>query len=1594
MKQKLYYLLALTFLLLIGGGTNVVFADANTTLISGITLPSLPSGTYEGGTEVIHKNSNKAVVCDKDGNSVMQASSPGYGNPTAENFTWANAYDGSNDGGWSTTGATWDAPENSIFVGSGAYTNSSNTHYVNFARRCNIRTVRTFAYRFTNCGGVSALVKSQGDTSGAGAVLAVYQVGSSDALTLVDSRTSITMSVDVITVDGLNKDNTYVAYIYGENGSNGELYEIAFLAPPSATAPTFSTNLPATVTVGVGSSKTFTVASSNAVSYQWYKGSSSTANPASDTQLGTGASYTYTAPNAEGTEYIYCVATNENGSTTSNVCTVTVAEFQTVTFGLTRPLTVDATDATKGTMGDNVWNTADDTFTLTEIMGSEVSIDGGNRSYVIDNVTYTAVKSYKKGVNRSSFDEAQYAGYSFVIPDGKKLDITKVDARLSDASDCTWTWKIEVQDADGNTLWNTGDRTTNPKSTTTASISDNSLATKLAGLVSGTYYAKIYFYQGGTTKCNTIDLTFTGNLKDADATAPTVTIASEQTMVKDAANTIASVVQAYPEATAYQWYSCDDDQGNNPVVVEGQTTSTLTVTPSAEGTLYYYLAVTNSAGTTNSNVCTVTVVAEAEFSNFEAILNSGTGSLIATDERTEGNAVPFGISVDNEGNAVRVAEDSPLAFATVSGNWHSNEHGLNNFKTVVKVPGNVKIKLGTCAWGGNVTIKNASNETVATANTNNGACYHQNTSANKVTVYYEGPATTLTIEGGNYVPFISIESVPNLSTYTVTFKNGEETVDTRTVYNDEVEAQAIGTLPEVTAAQGKRFRGWYVASDGSEGKVKTSTVPSSDITYYAVFMDTPVTTAGYYMPNNGLELANVLEYIEETSAASAKIFLKNGTYTLPRGASRHYTHKHSQTSAVLWDGDAYDPITYLKSSNVSFVGQSRDNVVITNNIPNTQEYIFSGQYGNANIYEGIGQSDVIQIDGNVSGLYWQDLTVSTGMEDGYGRDIAIQDKGTNNIYKNVSLHGYQDTWTSNKDNGLYYFEGGVVRGRTDYLCGKGDIYFNGVELRQLKGGYAAVPSKPASVGWVFKDCVINGDEADVDGNYTLGRPWGNGTLVAVFIDTKMNVKPSAIGWNEMSGGWPARFAEYNSFDANGNAISLTGRKTTFADTHQNNPVLTAEEAATYSDMTNMYGNWNPAQYTVQATVSNVKLNGSTLSWEGTSDAYLIEKNGEFVALTSETSYTVSGPGNYTVRAANARGGFGEPAESTAGKVTISYEIGTNTTSFTCTPSTTDDKITFAQVPYTLYADPMALDAKPDLSVKLTCGTADAAAATVTFAVPDGYAFIPYTAKAKVQPVTNNAMVKLTLSDDNNTMSNSAASFKQGSITTSTLTATETKYYTGTVTFSIYCYENGGKGYRLGTPITISGELVEVVTTNTHGNASHVASKALDFSGVEGVKAYIATAADAQGITLAEVTEVPAGTAFVVQATEKAENTYYVPTTTEEVTLSSQNVFEGNATQATATEAGYTYYALSKSKGMFAKVGSSVQSIPAGKAYVKLAANAGNAKETLAFFFGETTGIAEAEEAEAQQGGVRKQLINGRLVIIKGDKRYNAAGAEF
>lgn len=379
-----------------------------------------------------------------------------------------------------------------------------------------------------------------------------------------------------------------------------------------------------------------------------------------------------------------------------------------------------------------------------------------------------------------------------------------------------------------------------------------------------------------------------------------------------------------------------------------------------------------------------------------------------------------------------------------------------------------------------------------------------------------------------------------------------------------------------------------------------------------------------------------------------RIFIKQGDYKIPADEKSKVTGS---------DGKSYaNPTTYMNTPNVSIIGEGMDNTSLTNTVPN------SGQ--SANVLEGIGRGDVLCLQKGATNTYFQDLKMYSSMGDAKGRDIVLNDQSNKTICKNVNLWAYQDTYVSNNQNGKFYFEDGILRGRTDYLCGKGDVYYNNVELWICeKGGYLAVPSQPKKYGYIFKDCTIKDATAakDLNGNYTLGRPWGKGTPIALYIDTKMEAIPSAAGWNEMSGGYPKRFAEYNSYTSTGSVVDLKDRKKVYdaydskdGDNYVNrrnetagDPILTAEEAATYTIETVMGqdDDWDPTAATEQASApSNVKLNGTTLVWDNNDYALLwaVCKNGKVVDFTITPSYIVDdASATWSVRAANEMGGLSE-----------------------------------------------------------------------------------------------------------------------------------------------------------------------------------------------------------------------------------------------------------------------------------------------------------------------------------------------------------------
>ena len=386
-----------------------------------------------------------------------------------------------------------------------------------------------------------------------------------------------------------------------------------------------------------------------------------------------------------------------------------------------------------------------------------------------------------------------------------------------------------------------------------------------------------------------------------------------------------------------------------------------------------------------------------------------------------------------------------------------------------------------------------------------------------------------------------------------------------------------------------------------------------------------------------------------------RIFIKQGDYKIPADENSKVTGG---------DGKSYaNPTIYMNTPNVSIIGEGMDNTSLTNTIPDA-EYKNANQKNPANVLEGIGKGDVLCLQKEATGTYFQDLKMYSSMGDDKGRDIVLNDQSNKTICKNVNLWAYQDTYVSNNQNGKFYFEDGILRGRTDYLCGKGDVYYNNVELWICeKGGYLAVPSQPKKYGYIFKDCTIKDatEAKDLNGNYTLGRPWGKGTPIALYIDTKMEAIPSAAGWDEMSGGYPKRFAEYNSTTSTGSTVDLKDRKKVYdaydsknGDNYVNrrnetaeSPILAAEEAAFYT-VENIMGqddDWDPTAATEQASApTNVKLNGTTLTWDNNDYALLwaICKNGKVVDFTITPSYAADdASATWGVRAANEMGGLSE-----------------------------------------------------------------------------------------------------------------------------------------------------------------------------------------------------------------------------------------------------------------------------------------------------------------------------------------------------------------
>lgn len=454
-----------------------------------------------------------------------------------------------------------------------------------------------------------------------------------------------------------------------------------------------------------------------------------------------------------------------------------------------------------------------------------------------------------------------------------------------------------------------------------------------------------------------------------------------------------------------------------------------------------------------------------------------------------------------------------------------------------------------------------------------------------------------------------------------------------------------GTTVTVTDAQGKTVASDVTAKaesgkDGAtttinyEGAATTLTFTFATQTYLHSVKVFNVNSfveqdaeSGYYIVPAGDAAALVLAINAAASTPNSKIFLPNGTYDL---------------------GETV--LTGISGTNVSIIGESMEGVIIKNAPPTSME--------------GLEKADLFI--NTSTGLYMQDLTLQNALDyynaGSNGRAVTLHDKGTQTINKNVRHLSYQDTYYSHKVGGLFYFEGGEIHGTVDFMCGNGKAYFNEVTIVTEKRSSATISAN--SELYVFNNCTVK-NNAD---KYNFGRAWSD-SPVCVWLNTTLEdggEKLEATRWNLTGINCDYSIAgEYGTKDAEGTDITPASNNVTFKKANTSmNTILDASAIDTYS-IENVLGSWaaTAQEQATQVEAPTATLEDGTIKWEAVSGAtaYAIFKDGELLTIVGSeaTSYTIeestSGAPSlegdtatpvYTLRAANERGGFGEPKEVT------------------------------------------------------------------------------------------------------------------------------------------------------------------------------------------------------------------------------------------------------------------------------------------------------------------------------------------------------------
>lgn len=284
----------------------------------------------------------------------------------------------------------------------------------------------------------------------------------------------------------------------------------------------------------------------------------------------------------------------------------------------------------------------------------------------------------------------------------------------------------------------------------------------------------------------------------------------------------------------------------------------------------------------------------------------------------------------------------------------------------------------------------------------------------------------------------------------------------------------------------------------------------------------------------------------------------SGQFCTVQGATDALPANNTAASTITIKAGMYHEIMHVKSkSNITLHGLDRKQTIILGTNNNTQQGTAASTSNRSLL--GFDSTNGLVIDN----LTIHNLTPQNGSQ---AEALRLQncDKCT---VSNADILSLQDTllWS-----GRVYADNCYIAGNVDYIWGTGVAYFNSCEIHTVGRSGVLVQSRNAAgaYGYVFVDSKLTADSAAT--NNMLARIDVSaypGSHVAYINCQMTNI--AAAGWTA-TGGTPTsalRYWEYQSTDASGNALNVSGR--------MYGTQISASQAAMMRDPTVVLGGWQP-----------------------------------------------------------------------------------------------------------------------------------------------------------------------------------------------------------------------------------------------------------------------------------------------------------------------------------------------------------------------------------------------------------------------------------